>query len=67
MHLHRPLTAHPARTPAAAPATGAVLTLAGAAGQRRRVRLRYRSRRGDDTERDLDPYGPVFRSGRWYP
>lgn len=51
---------------AAAPDTGAVLALAGAARQRRRVRLRYRSWRGDDTERDLDPYGLVFHSGRWY-
>ncbi|MFV2175956.1 helix-turn-helix transcriptional regulator [Actinomadura sp. LOL_016] len=51
---------------AAAPDTGAVLTLAGAAREHRRVRLRYRSWRGDDSERDLDPHGLVFHSGRWY-
>ncbi|MER7546806.1 helix-turn-helix transcriptional regulator [Actinomadura sp.] len=51
---------------AAAPDTGAVLTLAAAARGRRRVRLRYRSWRGEDTERDLDPYGLVLHSGRWY-
>ncbi|MCP9947587.1 helix-turn-helix transcriptional regulator [Actinomadura madurae] len=59
----------PARDAAArgaAPDTGAVLTLAAAARERRRVRLRYRSFRGADTERDLDPYGLVFHSGRWY-
>ncbi|MFC4053686.1 helix-turn-helix transcriptional regulator [Actinomadura syzygii] len=55
----------PARD-AAAPDTGAVLTLAAAARERRRVRLRYRSWRGEDTERDLDAYGLVFHSGRWY-
>ncbi|MFI0408869.1 helix-turn-helix transcriptional regulator [Actinomadura sp. 3N508] len=51
---------------AAAPDTGAVLTLAAAARERRRVRLRYRSWRDAETERDLDPYGLVFHSGRWY-
>ncbi|TDD68820.1 helix-turn-helix transcriptional regulator [Actinomadura rubrisoli] len=51
---------------AAAPATEALLTLAAAARERRRVRLRYRSWRGADSERDLDPYGLVFHSGRWY-
>jgi predicted DNA-binding transcriptional regulator YafY len=56
----------PDRAAAAAPGTGTVLTLAAAARERRRVRLRYRSWRGEDTERDLDPYGLVFHSGRWY-
>ncbi|TDC51441.1 YafY family transcriptional regulator [Actinomadura sp. KC345] len=51
---------------AAAPDTGAVLTLAAAARERRRVRLRYRSWKGEETERDLDTYGLVFHSGRWY-
>ncbi|REF00434.1 helix-turn-helix transcriptional regulator [Thermomonospora umbrina] len=52
--------------PAAAPATDAVLTLAAAARDTRRVRLRYRSWKGEDSERDLDPHGLVFHSGRWY-
>lgn len=56
------LTARNATTPA----TDAVLTLAAAARDRRRVRLRYRSWKGDDSERDLDTYGLVFHSGRWY-
>ncbi|MUN37318.1 helix-turn-helix transcriptional regulator [Actinomadura litoris] len=51
---------------ATAPATEALLTLAAATRERRRVRLRYRSWRGDTSERDLDPYGLVFHSGRWY-
>ncbi len=40
---------------ASAPATAAVLALAEAARQHRRVRLTYRSWRGEQTERDLDP------------
>ncbi len=51
---------------AAAPATEALLTLAAATREHRRVRLRYRSWSGDTSERDLDPYGLVFHSGRWY-
>ncbi|MFB4317190.1 helix-turn-helix transcriptional regulator [Actinomadura sp. 21ATH] len=50
----------------AAPATARLLTLAEAARARRRVRLRYRSFKGEASERDLDPYGLVFHSGRWY-
>lgn len=50
----------------AAPATAAVLTLAEAARHRRRVRLRYVSWKGADSERDFDPHGLVFHSGRWY-
>jgi predicted DNA-binding transcriptional regulator YafY len=30
------------------------------------VRLTYRSWRGQDSERELDTYGLVFHSGRWY-
>ncbi|WP_248958521.1 helix-turn-helix transcriptional regulator [Sphaerisporangium perillae] len=52
--------------PAARPAADTLLTLAAAARARRRVRLRYRSWRGEETERELDPYGLVFHAGRWY-
>ncbi|WP_067826375.1 helix-turn-helix transcriptional regulator [Actinomadura kijaniata] len=51
---------------AAAPTTATLLALAAAARARRRVTIRYRSWKGDDTERDLDPHGLVFHSGRWY-
>jgi predicted DNA-binding transcriptional regulator YafY len=50
----------------AAPDMSTVLSLAHAAGQGRRVRLRYRSWAGTSSERDLDPYGLVLHSGRWY-
>jgi predicted DNA-binding transcriptional regulator YafY len=54
------------RKPAVAADTGIVLTLATAASQHQRVRLRYRSHAEQDSERDLDPYGLVLHSGRWF-
>lgn len=49
-----------------APGTGTLLLLGEATSRRRRVRLAYRSYRGADSERELDPYGLVFHHGRWY-
>jgi predicted DNA-binding transcriptional regulator YafY len=49
------------------PAEPAVLlTLADAARMRRRARIRYRSWRGETTDRAVDAYGLVFQGGRWY-
>jgi len=44
----------------------ALLALSAAARSQQRVRLRYRSARGDDTEREVDPYGVAYRGGAWY-
>lgn len=55
-----------APVPASAPKAGPLLALAGAARRRHTTRLAYRSWRGEPSERDLDPYGIVFHSGRWY-
>ncbi|WP_155350821.1 helix-turn-helix transcriptional regulator [Acrocarpospora pleiomorpha] len=44
----------------------ALLSLADATRRRRRVQMRYRSFRGAPTTRDLDPYGLVLHSARWY-
>ena len=49
-----------------APAGGALLALAAAIRNRRRVLLRYRSWEGDQSERAFDPYGLVWRAGRSY-
>jgi predicted DNA-binding transcriptional regulator YafY len=54
------------KKPAVAADTGTVLTLAHAASQRQRVQIRYRSHAEQESERDLDPYGLVLHSGRWY-
>lgn len=58
------LTAVPAAGPG--PAAAALFTLAEAARRRRRVRLSYRDREDRPSEREFDPYGLVFHSGRWY-
>jgi predicted DNA-binding transcriptional regulator YafY len=52
--------------PAALPDGEVVSALAGAAGERRRVRLRYRSARGEETSRVVDPYAVLRREGRWH-
>ncbi|TNH31586.1 YafY family transcriptional regulator [Micromonospora orduensis] len=54
------------REPERGPTSGTLLTLASAARHRRRVALDYRSWRGEQSHRELDPYGLVFHSGRWY-
>jgi predicted DNA-binding transcriptional regulator YafY len=48
-----------------APDSAVVLALSEAVRTGRRVRLRYRTR-SEETRRDLDPYGLVFREGTWY-
>lgn len=40
--------------------------LCAATQERHRVRMAYRSRSDEQTEREFDPYGLVFRNGRWY-
>lgn len=49
----------------APPATGTVLTFSAAVRDHRRLRVAYASTRGY-SERLVDPYGLVHRSGRWY-
>lgn len=44
----------------------ALVTLSTAAQARQRVHLRYRSGEQQETARDFDPYGLVWRGGRWY-
>lgn len=43
-----------------------LVALAEAAGRQRRVRLAYRSSKGAESERELDPYGLVLHPPRWY-
>ncbi|MGY0231205.1 helix-turn-helix transcriptional regulator [Longispora urticae] len=50
----------------APPDATVLLTVASGAREHRRVLLRYVSWRGEETDRELDPYGMVFHSGRWY-
>jgi predicted DNA-binding transcriptional regulator YafY len=43
-----------------------VATLSGAVRMSMSVRLRHRGYEGKETERVIDPYGVVYRVGRWY-
>lgn len=43
-----------------------VVLFSAAASQARRLLVRYASARGEETERAVDPYGLVYREGRWY-
>lgn len=52
--------------PEARPANDVVLAFSTAAQQSRRLRLRYRTASGRETNREIDPYGLVYRTGRWY-
>ncbi len=53
--------------PSAAPVRGdTALRLAEAIRRRRRVRVRYRTFAGEESERELSPHGLVVHSGRWY-
>lgn len=51
---------------AQAPGSGVLLALAQASRAKTTVGIEYRSWRQDQTERDLDPYGVIFHTGRWY-
>ncbi|MFF4604347.1 helix-turn-helix transcriptional regulator [Streptomyces sp. NPDC001339] len=51
---------------AQAPETGILLALAQASRAGTTIGIGYRSRQQDETERDVDLYGVVFHSGRWY-
>jgi predicted DNA-binding transcriptional regulator YafY len=55
-------------SPDTAPAIagGSALLLADAVRRRRRIRVRYRTFEGDESRRELSPYGLVVHSGRWY-
>jgi predicted DNA-binding transcriptional regulator YafY len=43
-----------------------LVALSAAVRQRQRVHIAYTAWSNRSTERDLDPYGVVFLSGRWY-
>ena len=47
-------------------ASDTLYALSAAAQQCRRVRLRYRSSAGMETEREIDPYGLAHSGGFWY-
>lgn len=44
----------------------ALAVLSAAAQAQKRVHMHYRSSKGEDSERDFDPYGLLYRKGSWY-
>ncbi|GER88600.1 transcriptional regulator [Dictyobacter vulcani] len=50
----------------AAPRSDIVITLSEAARQGHGIQMAYRAYEGKETQRQLDPYGLVYRSGYWY-
>ena len=44
----------------------ALTVLSAAAQAQKRVHMHYRSSKGEDSQRDFDPYGLLYRSGNWY-
>ena len=54
-------------TRSAPPGDNRALTVLSAAAQaQQRVHMHYRSSKGEDSERDFDPYGLLYRNGSWY-
>ena len=53
----------PAESP---PDSSLILTMSLAVHKQQRVRMTYRTWNGEETEREFDPYGLVYRDGRWY-
>ena len=52
--------------PATPPSAGSVFAFSSGVHEKRRVHIRYHSENGRETERDVDPYGLVYRNARWY-
>jgi predicted DNA-binding transcriptional regulator YafY len=52
--------------PVSAPVSDILVTLSAAVRQRQRARIAYTAWSERQTERDIDPYGVVFLSGRWF-
>lgn len=48
------------------PSSEIVVTLCTATQQQKRVWMRYKPWSAEETERELNPYGVVYRSGYWY-
>ena len=60
------ITLDPSRSSSAAPSEVVLSTMSSAAQLRRRVHVHYHPNRGEDTERDFDPYGLTYYQHRWY-
>ena len=64
--LTETITLDPNRSSFTPPSEVVLSTMSGAAQLRRRVHLRYHPSKGEETERDFDPYGLTYYQNRWY-
>src|SRR5690349_390180 len=64
--LTETITLDPSAASYSPPSEIVLSTMSGAAQLRRRVHLRYRPSKGEETERDFDPYGLTYYQHRWY-
>jgi predicted DNA-binding transcriptional regulator YafY len=64
--LTETITLDPTPTPFTPPSEVVLSTMSSAAQLRQRVHIRYHPNRGEDTERDFDPYGLTYYQHRWY-
>lgn len=64
--LTETITLDPNRTSSTPPSEVVLSTMSSAAQLRRRVHIHYHPNRGEDTERDFDPYGLTYYQHRWY-
>ena len=64
--LTETVTLNPHPNPSTPPSEMILSRLSSAAQLRQRVHLRYHPNKGEDTERDFDPYGLTYYQHRWY-
>ncbi len=64
--LTETITLDPKRSSYTPPSEVVLSTLSGAAQLRQRVHICYHPNKGEDTERDFDPYGLTYYQNRWY-
>ena len=64
--LTETITLDPNRSSFTPPSEVVLSTMSGAAQLRQRVHIRYHPSKGEDTERDFDPYGLTYYQNRWY-
>jgi predicted DNA-binding transcriptional regulator YafY len=64
--LTETITLNPDRSSVTPPREVVLSTISSAAQLCQRVHLRYHPNRGEETERDFDPYGLTYYQHRWY-
>ena len=64
--LTETITLDPNRTSSTPPSEMVLSSMSSAAQLRRRVHIRYHPNKGEDTDRDFDPYGLTYYQHRWY-